>query len=115
MIAWQEDGFTYEREAISKWLKDHDTSPKTGEPLQSKALIPNHVCRAMIRDFQEAHRPNALSLIRRRLPGCSSPRGQSSSSRRGPRRRQLPRVRALGCGRRVWGMVDGEGVHETVR
>ena len=54
MIAWQEDGFTYEREAISKWLEDHNISPKTGEPLQSKALIPNHLCRALIRDLQEA-------------------------------------------------------------
>ena len=26
-----EDGFTYERSAIEHWLKDHDTSPKTGK------------------------------------------------------------------------------------
>ena len=51
---WQTDGFTYEREAISAWLKDHDTSPKTGVPLESTALIPNHSLRAIISGFQEA-------------------------------------------------------------
>ena len=61
LIAWQEDSFTYEREAISKWLKDHNTSPKTGETLQSRALIPNHICRAMIRDFQEARAKRTLA------------------------------------------------------
>ena len=50
---WQEDGFTYERKAIEKWLEDHDTSPKTGATLASKALIPVHSLRAIIREFQE--------------------------------------------------------------
>ena len=36
------DGFTYEREAIELWLKGHDTSPRTGQPLESKTVIPNH-------------------------------------------------------------------------
>lgn len=35
------DGFTYEREAIEKWLKSHKTSPMTNLPLESKTLIPN--------------------------------------------------------------------------
>ena len=51
---WQADGFTYEREAIEKWLEDHDTSPKTGARLASKMLFPVHGLRAMIREFQEA-------------------------------------------------------------
>ena len=33
------DGFTYEREAITKWLRTKVTSPKTGATLESKALI----------------------------------------------------------------------------
>ena len=53
MIAWQEDGFTYEREAIATWLEDHDTSPKTGARLASKMLFPNQSLRSMIREFQE--------------------------------------------------------------
>ena len=49
-----EDGFTYERAAIMEWLRTKDTSPKTGATLESKALIPNHSLRSMIRAFNEA-------------------------------------------------------------
>ena len=48
------DGFTYEREAISEWLRTKDTSPKTGAKLESKTLIPNHLVRSMIRAFNKA-------------------------------------------------------------
>ena len=47
------DGFTYERAAITEWLRTKDTSPKTGATLESKALIPNHLVRGMIRAFKE--------------------------------------------------------------
>ena len=47
------DGHIYERAAITQWLKDHDTSPKTGEVLEAKMLIPCHVLRGMIRKFEE--------------------------------------------------------------
>lgn len=36
-----EDGFTYEREAIEKWLQNSDKSPNTGLPLSGKLLISN--------------------------------------------------------------------------
>ena len=49
-----EDGFTYERTAITEWLRTKDTSPKTGAKLESKKLIPNHSLRSMIRAFAEA-------------------------------------------------------------
>ena len=42
------DGFTYEREAIELWLKGHDTSPRTGQPLESKMLMPNMMARQLI-------------------------------------------------------------------
>ena len=48
------DGFTYEREAITEWLRTNDTSPFTGATLESKALIPNLSLRSMIRSFVEA-------------------------------------------------------------
>ena len=48
------DGFTYEREAISEWLRTKDTSPSTGAKLESKTLIPNLSLRSMIRAFNEA-------------------------------------------------------------
>ena len=35
------DGYTYEKGRIEEWLKTHDTSPTTGEKLESRALIPN--------------------------------------------------------------------------
>ena len=48
------DGFTYERAAITEWLRTKDTSPKTGATLESKILIPNYNHRSMIRAFNEA-------------------------------------------------------------
>ena len=48
------DGFTYEREAITEWLRTKDTSPNTGAKLESKTLIPNLMARSMIRSFVEA-------------------------------------------------------------
>ena len=48
------DGFTYERAAITEWLRTKNTSPKTGTTLESKALIPNHSLRSVIRAFIEA-------------------------------------------------------------
>ena len=48
------DGFTYERAAITEWLRTKDTSPKTGATLESKALIPNYSLRSVIRTFNEA-------------------------------------------------------------
>ena len=48
------DGFTYEREAITEWLRTKDISPKTGAKLESKALIPNHLVRSLLRAFNEA-------------------------------------------------------------
>ena len=48
------DGFTYERAAITEWLRTKDTSPKTGATLESKALISNYNLRSIIRAFNEA-------------------------------------------------------------
>ncbi|CAN0298084.1 unnamed protein product, partial [Ascophyllum nodosum] len=35
------DGYTYERAAIERWLSEHDTSPVTGEPLETKTVFKN--------------------------------------------------------------------------
>ena len=48
------DGFTYERTAISEWLRTKDTSPATGAALENKSLFPNLSLRSMIRSFTEA-------------------------------------------------------------
>lgn len=41
--------YSYERDAIKDWLRQHDTSPMTNEKLESKHLIPNLALRAAIR------------------------------------------------------------------
>ena len=41
------DGFTYERAAIAEWLaRGSRSSPMTGAPLTSTALVPNLAIRA---------------------------------------------------------------------
>ncbi|XP_010534778.1 PREDICTED: putative U-box domain-containing protein 58 [Tarenaya hassleriana] len=45
------DGFTYEAEAIRKWIDSgHDTSPITNLKLSHLALLPNHALRSVIRE-----------------------------------------------------------------
>jgi len=50
------DGQTYERAAIETWLEQHATSPVTGAPLASKALVPNLALRDAIRRMSPAKR-----------------------------------------------------------
>lgn len=46
------DGHSYERRCIQEWFtRGHKTSPKTNEPLQSTALIPNISLRNTIEDL----------------------------------------------------------------
>jgi len=45
------DGQTYERAAITQWLKNHNTSPLTGALLSSKVLIPNWAIKQMIEAY----------------------------------------------------------------
>ena len=49
------DGNSYERAAITEWLRTHDTSPRTGAVLANKTLVPNITLRNIIRNFLEAH------------------------------------------------------------
>mmetsp|Transcript_27222 Transcript_27222/g.35295 ORF Transcript_27222/g.35295 Transcript_27222/m.35295 type:complete len:490 (-) Transcript_27222:186-1655(-) len=44
------DGHTYDRTAIERWLKNHNTSPKTGEQMQN-FLIPNHNLKRLLQDM----------------------------------------------------------------
>ncbi len=45
------DGCTYERESITRWLSEHNTSPTTNEPLQSRALYQNRAIRNLIQEW----------------------------------------------------------------
>eukprot|EP00520_Triparma_pacifica_P012257 CAMPEP_0118640002 /NCGR_PEP_ID=MMETSP0785-20121206/4523_1 /TAXON_ID=91992 /ORGANISM="Bolidomonas pacifica, Strain CCMP 1866" /LENGTH=394 /DNA_ID=CAMNT_0006531365 /DNA_START=110 /DNA_END=1291 /DNA_ORIENTATION=+ len=48
------DGHTYDRPSISKWLRSHSSSPKTGQPLDHQHLVPNHNLKRLITDMIEA-------------------------------------------------------------
>eukprot|EP00966_Prymnesium_polylepis_P083383 1931618-Prymnesium_polylepis.1 len=54
-----DDGHTYERGAVTRWLRDNDTSPSTGVTLSSTALIPNLAVRSAAHDFLEQHPEHA--------------------------------------------------------
>jgi hypothetical protein len=49
------DGITYNRSEIEEWFKKHDTSPKTGEILKSKNLIPNISIRNAIEEWKKSN------------------------------------------------------------
>ena len=66
------DGFTYERAAITEWLRTKDTSPKTGATLESTTLYPNLSLRSVIRSFTEAH---AVAAARAVAAGSPTVRG----------------------------------------
>ena len=46
-----DDGHSYEREAIERWLEKHDTSPLTNQPLASKRLQNNFALRSVIHEL----------------------------------------------------------------
>lgn len=44
------DGHTYEKGAIEKWLKSNQTSPRSGEPMDT-VIIPNMNLKKLIQDI----------------------------------------------------------------
>merc|ERR1712036_155349 len=46
------DGYTYEKEAIEKWLVRSDKSPMTNLPLDDMVLIPNYAIKSMIENWK---------------------------------------------------------------
>jgi hypothetical protein len=50
-----EDGQTYERAAIERWLSTHSTSPLTGKQLAHRNLTPNVMARGLCRRWREEH------------------------------------------------------------
>jgi hypothetical protein len=47
------DGFTYERHAITKWLKTKKSSPITRERMTHRTLIPNKNLKHVIKDLEK--------------------------------------------------------------
>jgi hypothetical protein len=58
-----EDGFTYERSNIAKWLEHHNTSPKTNKIIYGKSLIPNQDLRGAIREWKEKQASSLATSI----------------------------------------------------
>ena len=50
------DGVTYEKEAIEKWLDNHNTSPITREIMSKSSLIPNKAIRDTIEEFNNLNK-----------------------------------------------------------
>ena len=50
------DGHAYERTAIERWLATKSTSPLTGGELEHIILVPSHMLRRMIRDWEGARK-----------------------------------------------------------
>jgi len=49
-----EDGHTYERTAITNWIRRNGTSPLTRESITIEGLRPNHLVRNFVNEFQKA-------------------------------------------------------------
>ena len=83
------DGHSYDRKNISKWLADHDTSPATGLPLTSKALIPNIALRNAIDDWEDGLHanggsPDTMARSTRSLPSSSQQQSQTAGPNDAP-------------------------------
>ena len=52
------DGRTYERSAITEWLRTHTTSPITRESMTAASLTPNYALKSMI----ERHNTTAITV-----------------------------------------------------
>jgi len=53
------DGRTYERSAITEWLRTHSTSPITRETMHQQSLMPNYALKSMI-EKHRAPKPNQI-------------------------------------------------------
>jgi hypothetical protein len=76
------DGQTYERVAIETWLDEHATSPLTGSPLSSTALVPNLAVKSAIERLQASAAPSRLPSPRAAHPGphCLTPSPPSTQA-----------------------------------
>ena len=56
-------GNTYDKEAISEWLKTNDTSQKTKEQLPNKNLTPNNKTKTEITEYKEEKIKKGLVIL----------------------------------------------------
>ncbi len=51
-----EDGITYEREAITQWIVQHGTNPRTKKILKLNQLTPNNAIKNAVEAFKQTSR-----------------------------------------------------------
>lgn len=54
-VTMPEDGYTYEKYEILKWLAEHSTSPMTREPIQIKNVYENVLVKELVRNYLSMH------------------------------------------------------------
>lgn len=73
-----QDGNSYEKEAIEKWLSQNSTSPITRNPMTEDDLVPNRVLRDVISDFIKKN-PSAVTSLQLSQLGASLPTSSPSA------------------------------------
>ena len=66
------DGATYERQAITQWLRRNKGSPLTREPMSASMLLPNRNLRAAIDEFSAAGGEGEKCGVESKTGGSSS-------------------------------------------
>jgi hypothetical protein len=66
------DGHSYERNAIEMWFRTQATSPRTGQPLSSKVLIPNMALRMSIEEWSSRHVATGTTVAQSVVPIVAS-------------------------------------------
>ena len=59
------DGYTYDRESITRWLVHHNKSPRENVPLENKNLIPNKDKKSEINSFIQRKQEKYYDVVKR--------------------------------------------------
>ena len=74
------DGHTYEKAAITEWLRVHATSPMTREPMNAQGLRPNHSLKSMIQRFNAVPAVTVVPVQPKKPPPKQQKSQQSQQS-----------------------------------
>jgi len=74
------DGHTYERSAITEWLRTHTTSPITRQSMSVQDLRPNHSLKSMIQRFNATPAVTVVPVQPKKYPPPPKPKPQQQQS-----------------------------------
>jgi U-box domain len=57
------DGITYEKSAITEWLRSHTTSPVTRQPMVLTSLLPNYSVKSMIERYNRVPPASTIRAV----------------------------------------------------